>query len=184
MNKKLAGLITIGLLGAVLLAFFLWPHQQPKVTANTPTGGSTLSVGQYKAPEVVSAEAILQDVNKERVLYGLNPLKENETIMFTAQEKCDDMAKYNYYNHVNPTTGMHGYQYMQQALPNMVKGAENLAGAQFTHNQQFVDGWMNSPEHKAAILTPEYTDTGVALCDIPFEPAGTITVVQQFAQLK
>lgn len=130
--------------------------------------------------EEITSAAIYNLVNDERQKAGVARLSQNPALNDSAKKKCDDMVAGNYYEHMNPTTGRSGYEYINEAVENERSASENLNQGIFTANKFVIDGWLNSASHKAAMLDPKYTDTGVAVCHIPSEPANSVTVVQHF----
>jgi uncharacterized protein YkwD len=83
---------------------------------------------------------------------------------YSAQQKSDDMATYNYFAHVNPNTGMHGYEYIPRGVcpvyqsENIIKTPDNG-----DKNTGSLNSWMNSPPHREAILDPDYEYVGVGV---------------------
>ena len=116
---------------------------------------------------------VLELVNVRRVQGGLHPLAYHPLLEQSAQQYALDMERLNFFSHVSPTgqtlkqrmeaTGYYNRTYSPDC--NCVKGiaiAENLAKGQSTAADVF-KSWMASPKHKAAILTPEYTETGIGV---------------------
>lgn len=133
-------------------------------------------------PEAISANAIYDDVNIARHNAGVPPLADSPELTTSAQQKCADMTTTNYYAHQNPATGKQGYSYVFSDLPNVAYASENLNLGNLPTNQAFVDSWLASPAHKAAMLDPKYTVTGLATCYIPKYPNET-AVVEHFAEV-
>jgi uncharacterized protein YkwD len=109
-----------------------------------------------------SQQAILAMLNKERAKVGVKPLQLDDRLNDSATEKAQDMVANNYYNHSNPVTGKHGYDYVRERLSictyvseNLVLGADKLA-----YNP--VSAWMNSVAHKDAQLNTRYELVGFA----------------------
>lgn len=125
--------------------------------------------------EVIDANTIYTLVNNERNKAGAPLLARNAQLDSAATSKCNDMATTNYYSHVNPS-GKHGYQFAQDAVANDKTVAENLNQGTYYTNANYITSWLNSPPHKAAMLDPQYVDTGVAVC----KSNGLDTIVQFF----
>jgi uncharacterized protein YkwD len=148
-----------------------------EMNANQPTPKADI------AREAIDPTVIYNLVNDERQNAGVQRLSLNPLAQQAAQQKCDDMVAGDYYDHLNPTTGEHGYKYAINLVKNGVFFNENLNQGDVLTNAQFVKGWINSPGHKATMLDPKFTDTGVAVCKIPSESENSRTVVQEFIQV-
>src|SRR4051794_31015560 len=125
----------------------------------TPTDGNTDQVNA----------AILCLVNGERSDAGLPALTSNSQLGSAASGMCGRMVGEHFFAHETPD----GKNVVDRVQPtgyipksgDWVVG-ENLAwgsGALSTP-QAIVNGWMNSPGHKANILAPDYKDVGLAAC--------------------
>jgi uncharacterized protein YkwD len=132
------------------------------------------------APETISTAALYNDVNAARQAANVAALSQNPLATQAAEQKCQDMVTNDYYAHINPKTGEHGYAYAEKLIPSGTLFNENLNEGYSPTNQGWVDSWLNSPDHKATMLDPKFTDTGLAICHRPSSPAGTITIVQEF----
>ena len=104
-------------------------------------------------------EQVVDLTNIERAKEGLQPLKLNDRLLDAAQDHSNDMARNDFFNHtgadgltVGDRVRASGYQYST--------AGENIAAGQTTA-AQVVEGWMNSPGHRANILNPNYTEIGV-----------------------
>lgn len=112
-------------------------------------------------------------VNNARLKANLKPLKYNNLLENSAQGYAEVMAKEGFFGHVSPSgqtlkerieKGGY-YKHSYSADCNCIKGfmlGENLARGQKTAEEVMRD-WMNSKNHKAAILSPDYTDIGVGV---------------------
>ena len=121
---------------------------------------------KYRAkPKIVSessyGEKILQLVNKERTSRGLNALVLSADISKVAVEKSKDMAIYDYFAHESPNYGspfdmMHKFGITYRAA------GENIAMGYRTP-ADVMEGWMNSPGHKANILNKNFNKMGIGM---------------------
>jgi uncharacterized protein YkwD len=107
-----------------------------------------------------SHEAILDAMNRERTSRGLVPLRMNAALSRAAQDRVQDMLDKRYFAHVSPdgidpfTWALrHGYRYRMIG--------ENLASGY--RGTRVVDGWMNSPGHRANILQQRFDEVGIAI---------------------
>lgn len=97
-------------------------------------------------------------VNNERKKENLASLTEDKALTAIAQTKAEDMAKNNYFAHTSPTYGSvsdmldhFGYDWSGYG--------ENIAKG-YTSAETVVQGWMESPGHRANILQPRFTNIG------------------------
>lgn len=142
--------------------------------ARTALENASKAVEQSKPVKVLSKyetgppdpQELLELVNKERAKVGVAPLKLDLRLNKTAQMKADDMVKNHYYNHVNPKTGKHGYQYILDNYPTLCREAsENLVFGtnKDTTSKLVVDAWVGSPKHYKAMVSSKYTLTGFGI---------------------
>jgi hypothetical protein len=105
---------------------------------------------------------LLTQTNQQRAAAGLPALRLDSRLNQSAAFKAADMFQYNYWAHVNPTTGAQPWQWFTQAGYPYQYAGENLA-KDFDTTAGVMQGWMNSPGHKANILNANYTDVGFAV---------------------
>ena len=129
-------------------------------------------------PENFQKQIVLL-VNNERVKDELKPLTENPELDESAKNKATDMFAKNYWAHNSPDGVTPWAQFAKVGYAYQYAG-ENLA-RNFSSPEGTVLAWMNSPEHKSAILNPEYTETGVWVGEGKFNNTETLLVVQHFA---
>lgn len=98
-------------------------------------------------------------VNDIRRSNGLSELTLNEELSAVARVKAEDMAKNNYFSHTSPTYGS-PFDMMKSFGISYRAAGENIAKGQTTP-QQVVDAWMNSPGHRANILSDSFTQIGM-----------------------
>ena len=97
---------------------------------------------------------VVELVNLERERYGLEPLEVNEELTECAVVRAEEMPKL--FSHTRPD----GSECFTAFTVDYHYAGENLAAGQ-TSPEEAVDGWMNSPGHRANILSDNYTETGV-----------------------
>ncbi len=100
-------------------------------------------------------------VNVERAKKGLPALTINWQLSRVARYKSQDMINKNYFSHTSPTYGS-PFKMMESFGIRFSSAGENIAYGQRTP-QEVMNGWMNSPGHRANILSPSYTQIGVGL---------------------
>lgn len=121
----------------------------------------------------LSVEQILNQVNQDRVLHGLPTLTLNPTLNLAALAKAQDMFNFNYFDHISPT-GTKPWYFFKSLGYNYVYAGENLA-LNFKDPVELESSWMNSPKHRQNILSPYYSDLGLAVVEYKNK-----TVIVQF----
>lgn len=124
----------------------IYPGQQ----INIPTVNS--STAAYEA-EVVRL------VNVERAKQGLAPLIQDWQLSRVARYKSQDMRDLGYFSHTSPTYGS-PFDMMRSFGISYRTAGENIAKG-YQSPEAVVNGWMNSPGHRANILNSSYTHIGV-----------------------
>jgi uncharacterized protein YkwD len=114
-------------------------------------------------------DATLCLVNGERADNGLPPLSRSTQLDQSSQGMCQRMVTERFFAHETPD----GKNLLDRVRPtgyvpqsgNWVLG-ENLAWGDgpLSTPQSIVNGWMNSPGHRANILAPDYKEIGLAAC--------------------
>ena len=111
-------------------------------------------------PEVTSAEKeVARLVNIERAKNGLPALTYNWELARVARYKSQDMINKHYFNHNSPTYGS-PFDMIRAFGIRFTAAGENIAYGQRTA-QEVMNSWMNSPGHRANILSRNYTQIGV-----------------------
>ena len=116
-------------------------------------------------------------INNERVSHGLTPLSWNSKIAQAALNHSNDMASRNYFEHNSPEGYDFSWRYAQVGFScsvtygNMIYGGgENIMFLEGYYGvdtiaAETVNGWMNSPGHRANILTPHFQSQGIGTND-------------------
>lgn len=98
-------------------------------------------------------------VNQQRAKAGLSPLSYNWELARVARYKSIDMMNKNYFSHTSPTYGS-PFNMMENFGIRFSAAGENIAMGQRTP-EEVMNAWMNSPGHRANILSNNYTQIGV-----------------------
>ncbi len=118
--------------------------------------------GQSTAkPTGLSAQAVTSLTNEERVKNGKKLLTTNAKLALAAHRKILDMVNLQYFEHTSPS-GKGPADVIEATGYTYVIVGENLAEGDFADSADLVQGWMNSPGHRANILNEKYTEIGVA----------------------
>lgn len=145
------------------------PATPAKVAPTKTTTTSVLTENNKLEKEVVAL------VNKERAKLGLAPLKDNSELSNVARIKSEDMVAKNYFSHTSPTYGS-PFDMMKKFGITYTAAGENIAMGQPTA-ASVMTAWMNSPGHKANILSKNFTEIGVGVAK---DANGTIYWTQEF----
>jgi len=125
----------------------------------------------------ISVSDLLASTNQVRAANGLGPLTLNAKLNSGAQAKANDMIAKNYWAH-NAPDGTQPWAFFISAGYTYTSAGENLAYG-FDTSGQVVNGWMNSPEHRANVLG-NYADVGFGFASGPNYQGGPNTVVVGF----
>lgn len=118
---------------------------------------------QPTVSESVIEQATIDLINQQRSLNGLAPLKLNSKLVQAAQIHARDMAQFGIMEHDIP----------QATLPTLISrlnyvgynyafAGENIA-FNYADAPSVVNGWMNSPGHRANILNVNFTEVGAGV---------------------
>lgn len=108
-------------------------------------------------------QAACELVNEERQANGLEPLEISAELSVKARIKAQDMRDNNYFSHTSPTYGS-PFAMMQSLGITYRTAGENIAmGYQVA--EAVVEAWMNSPSHRANILSASYDTMGIGHTD-------------------
>ncbi|MFE0255851.1 CAP domain-containing protein [Streptomyces sp. NPDC059010] len=107
--------------------------------------------------------------NRERARAGLRPLAVDPVLTTAAQAHSADMVARAFYSHTSPE-GSQPWDRAAAAGSTRRSIGENIACGQRSP-AEVVEGWMNSPGHRANILKPDFTHLGIGFAG--GGPAGT-----------
>ena len=148
--------------------------QKPVITQPAPVKPAPAPVKPAPAPATTPApvqsntvsssnlsyeQKVVELVNVERTKAGLPALKMDSAISNVARTKSKDMAVNNYFAHQSPTYGSAGDMLTKYGIRWSAWG-ENIASGQRTP-ESVVTAWMNSPGHKANIMSTNFSKIGV-----------------------
>lgn len=134
----------------------------------TPSAPASPTLGSYE-------QQVVDLVNKERAAAGLPALKVNIKLSGVAEKKAEDLRDNHYFDHNSPVYGS-PFDMMKQFGISYKAAGENIAKGQRTP-AEVMKGWMNSPGHRANILSSSYTEIGVGYVT---DSNGTTYWVQHF----
>lgn len=109
-------------------------------------------------------EQIWQQINTIRQQQGLSELRYNDNLASVARKYSQKMADRNFFSHTSPDG---------DSVADRVRAAKIfywMVGENLFRSSNIpqpvpaaVEGWMNSPGHRANILRSEYRETGIGL---------------------
>jgi len=130
------------------------------------SGGTGTGSGAASGPETTVAAI----TNQERAKAGCGSLRIDSRLVTAARRHSQDMAANNYFDHTS-RSGASPWARMEAAgYPS--PGAENIAKGQPTP-AAVMQGWMNSPGHRANILNCKLKAIGVGMAQGPGGPYWT-----------
>jgi uncharacterized protein YkwD len=109
-------------------------------------------------PDPTGEDHMLQRVNQARAQVGLSPLHSDPVLQQAAREHSADMYKRHYFSHKTPD-GKTPYDRLHDLRFHYVTAGENLAFA--ADVDQAFESLMQSPDHRANILNPDFRCVGI-----------------------
>ncbi|HET7034192.1 MAG TPA: CvpA family protein [Thermomicrobiaceae bacterium] len=109
-------------------------------------------------------DRMLELLNDARASDGLQPLAPDQRLQSVARAHSEEMLKLGYFAHNSPVSGSPSDRLQAAGIAFQVAG-ENLAYAptvEIAHR-----GLMNSPGHRANILSPDFTRVGIGVIVAP-----------------
>lgn len=124
--------------------------------------------GKTEIPDCTSGQeteqcGVFQAVNRERASDGLPALEYDVDLALAAQRHAEDMAANGYFDH----TSQDGRDFSQRATEAGYTGfarGENIAQGQ-RGAEAVMESWMNSPGHRANILSDGSNQIGVGFAE-------------------
>jgi uncharacterized protein YkwD len=161
---------------------------QPTICINADRGRAAATLSPADAEDAVLCLINEQRlINGQRANHGLNALAANPILRQVAAAHATASVTLKWWPaggghsvHVNPQTGMDAAARIREAgycpmnRDNVPRGENAYAGeywgsltsdvmAKTTSPEAAVNGWMNSPGHRANILNPAYRESGIAV---------------------
>ncbi|MCI0476671.1 MAG: CAP domain-containing protein [Anaerolineales bacterium] len=159
----------------------LKPGWQLRVSLTGASSSPELPMTAQVDLNAVSQE-VIDGINTARAQRGLFLLRNDVVLTRIANDRSGDMITRGYFSHYDPATGQEPLlRYLQATKFAYRYAGENIAeikndagwvppwltiGSRYSTvdlANEFVKGWLNSPEHRANIFNVNYRRTGVAL---------------------
>lgn len=115
------------------------------------------------------AAAVRCLINAERTARDLEPLRRDARLAEAAQVHSSDMAQRNYFAHTSPGGRDAGDRARAAGYTPQVgstwRVGENIGygSGPLGTPRRLMSGWMDSPGHREAILTPQFAEVGVGV---------------------
>ncbi len=143
--------------------------------------GPLRTINQNKNFGQLTIEGIVAASNQQREIVGLPQLKISNILNKAAQNKAQDMLEKQYFDHVSPT-GLGAADVVNFVGYNFLAVGENLALGNYKDDKDLVQAWMDSPGHRANILSKNYTEIGIGFVYGEYEGQTTWLAVQEFGK--
>ena len=122
--------------------------------------------------------ALVDGTNQSRIANNLPALQVSPMLQEAAQEKANDMATKGYFAHTSPQ-GLTPWYWFENVGYSFSYAGENLA-VNFSDSQDVTNAWMNSPEHRANILSTDFTQVGIATAQGIYNGQPATYVAEEF----
>jgi len=132
----------------------IWQGMTVYIPGKPATGAGTTADASASFVQQVA-----QLVNAERAKAGLPALASDALLGKVAHDKAVDMYTNGYFSHQSPTYGS-PFDMMRAYGVTYRYAGENIAKGQRTP-AEVMQAWMNSPGHRANIMSPNFTKIGV-----------------------
>lgn len=156
-----------------------WQLRVPQPSAQTAPDPPAVDLRE-------AAQLILEGINAERAKKGIPLFRSDVALTHIANDRSVDMVARDYFSHTDPQTGKEPLlRYLQATKFPYHSAGENIAEIKneagwlppwmtvaarytaFNLADEFVKGWLNSPDHRANIFSANYRRTGIALAVSP-----------------
>jgi uncharacterized YkwD family protein/spore coat assembly protein SafA len=138
----------------------IWSGMSLNIPGSTSTNAGTKTPVTTAPSQTTFASQVVNLVNQERSKAGLGPLTSNSALTAMALDKAKDMYNNGYFDHTSPTYGS-PFDMMSTYGIRYSYAGENIAKGQQTP-EAVMKAWMNSTGHRQNILSPNFTQIGVA----------------------
>lgn len=130
------------------------PFPQPSTPATPPQSATTVQI----------ETEIHRQINQVRQQDGLIQLKHNDRLAAVARRYSQQMAKENFFSHVDPNGTTPGDRVRTERIFYFAVGENLFKGTNVAKPApSAVAGWLKSPGHRENILRPIYAETGVGV---------------------
>lgn len=111
----------------------------------------------------ITRDAVVASMNARRAQQGLPPLHIDDRLCAAAGDRMRDMEEQAYWAHVSPE-GRSPFQWLKPRGYDFRYAGENLATG-FETAEVLLESWMESQGHRDNIMSPMYSDCGIAIIE-------------------
>lgn len=141
------------------------PTQAEIKAAPAPTAKATTAKATTAAPAPTAVKGfegeMLEQCNQQRRANGKGDLKLNNTLCANAAVRAEEISRKNCFSHTRPD----GSACFTAITVNFMTCGENIAYGTRSVSAT-VTAWMNSPGHKANILSDDFTEAGFGCYEV------------------
>ena len=127
------------------------------------------------------AEILVRLANRDRAASGLPELRVNSKLIRAASFKVDDMFAKQYFAHFSPIDNASPWDFFRAANYRYYAAGENLA-VDFVTAEDVHTALMNSPTHRANIMSPLFTEVGISVKQGIWNNHSSIMIAQYFGK--
>ena len=125
--------------------------------------------------QTITPAAIIAEVNHARAENNLKPYTISLPLILASLRKGIDMYTLGYLSHVSPR-GLYPWDFVKGVGYKYQSVGENL-GFSYTDEVALVNAMLNSPSHRANLLSKEHTEIGVGVVPHPTLLGETVGVM-------
>jgi uncharacterized protein YkwD len=111
----------------------------------------------------ITAENVIRLMNHYRTTEGLSPLGADTRLTQAAGDRMRHMEEEAFWSHESPE-GVTPFVWLRTRAYDFQSAGENLA-AGFETARLLVESWMESPGHRANIMSTDFEDCGIAIIE-------------------
>lgn len=125
---------------------------------------------------------LLQVINQDRGQNGVLPLADNLELDRAAMAKAEDILAQGYFAHISPQ-GAVPWDFIKSEGYDYAYAGENLA-LNYTNPLELEKDFLASPAHRDNLLSPAYSEIGIAVLHGTYKGQPAVITVQMFASPK
>lgn len=150
--------------------------QAPLLFATVALSFLLLTLPNTAVSAGISADSVVARSNVIRVKQARLPLRADAALAQAAQLRARELVAGAYFDHVRPDGAPFSTAVIEARYP-FERVAENLA-IDYLNESPLLDGWLESPSHRQALLNPEYAHVGIGVASGVIGGKPTIVTVQ------
>jgi uncharacterized protein YkwD len=132
------------------------------------TGCANAHASRSQQSAETMAAAVVCEINHVRAEHGLRHVQVNGALDTAAQRYAQDMAKRNFFSHVSPNGStmadrLRRVGYVRSDMAWSIGECLGWGTSSLATPAAMVQQWMNSPEHRAILLTRSWRHVGVGV---------------------